>query len=83
MAETSHSTTTDLDVLFVDPAHQRKGVGRMLMQWGLQRAKQDHANLHLMSSQKGAPLYRSLGFEEVGSVELWGWTEYAMIKTAA
>ncbi|CAN8098115.1 unnamed protein product [Discula destructiva] len=68
--------------LAVDPAHQRKGIGKMLMQWGQERADQEHTTVRLMASEVGANLYRALGFEEVGSLEVLGGMEYAFIKRA-
>lgn len=50
----------------IDPAHQRKGVGRKLMEAIL--AESDAAGLStmLLSSRESYPLYRKLGFEELG-----------------
>lgn len=52
----------------------------MLMQWGLERAEKEHTNVRLMSSEAGAKLYRAVGFEEVGSLDVFGGMEYAFIK---
>jgi len=73
----------DLDSLYVDPAYQRKGIGKMLLQWGLQRADDGQNNVRLMASEAGAQLYRATGFDEVGSIDLFGGMEYAFIKRAA
>lgn len=54
----------------------------MLMQWGHDRADEEHKNVRLMATEKGAKLYRSLGYEEVGSLEVFGAIEYAFIRKA-
>lgn len=66
----------------MDPAHQRKGVGKMLTRWGMEKAAEENKAVHFLSSPSGAQLYRSLGFEEVGSGEILGGVEYAFIKRA-
>ncbi|PSR97146.1 acyl-CoA N-acyltransferase [Coniella lustricola] len=72
-----------LDVLAVDPAHQRKGIARMLMQWGEERAAREHKSIHLVSSPTGAKLYRALGYEQVGEMDLVGQPEAVFIKRPA
>lgn len=54
----------------------------MLMQWGQDRAKEENRNIRLMASEQGAKLYRSLEYQEVGSLDVCGGTEYAFIKKA-
>lgn len=66
----------------MDPAHQRKGVGKMLTRWGMERAAEEKKAVHFLSSPSGARLYRAMGFEEVGCGEILGGVEYAFIKRA-
>lgn len=66
----------------MDPAHQRKGVGKLLTRWGVDRAVEEHKSIHFLSSPAGAQLYRAMGFEEVGSGEILGGVEYAFVKRA-
>lgn len=66
----------------MDPAHQRRGIGRMIMEWGHERAAKEHKNLRLMASEAGSKLYRAMGYQEVGSRDILGGTEYAFIKRA-
>ena len=65
-----------LDHLAVAPEYQRRGVGRELVQWGLQRAEAETKEriemgkppvpVALFGSVMGLHLYRSLGFKVVG-----------------
>lgn len=59
-----------LSTLAVHPASQRQGIGRRLVEWGLERAKWDGAPVGLEASAKGTRLYRSLGFKIVNEVPL-------------
>lgn len=80
-----HKLITDppgLNSVAVDPAHQRKGVGKMLTRWGMEKAAEENKAVHFLSSPSGAQLYRAMGFEEVGSGEILGGVEYAFIKRA-
>ncbi|KAF9630654.1 hypothetical protein BFW01_g1216 [Lasiodiplodia theobromae] len=54
----------------VDPKFQRRGVARMLLEWGMARAEKENVPVHLSATPAGAPLYRSLGFRGVGK---WTW----------
>lgn len=52
--------------LGVDPAQQRKGIGRHLVQWGLDRAIEDKVWAGIESSAVGEKLYSSMGFKVIG-----------------
>ncbi|EEY20220.1 predicted protein [Verticillium alfalfae VaMs.102] len=54
-----------LSVLVVHPDHQGRGVGKQLMEWGLERAAGLGVPAFLESSPAGRKLYTGLGFREV------------------
>lgn len=70
----------DPSTVVVDPGYQRKGIGKMLMQWGLDRAEKDGQDVCLSSSTAGLSLYLKLGFVALASKDILGdeWT--AMVK---
>lgn len=53
--------------------HQRRGLGRALTTFALNQLKAEgYRQVVLQASEAGLPLYRQLGFEEVGAYEEWG-----------
>ncbi|KAK2601384.1 hypothetical protein N8I77_010839 [Diaporthe amygdali] len=83
LGEEHYQNSWSLNSVAVDPAHQRKGVGKLLTGWGLERAAEENKAVHFLSSPSGAQLYRAMGFEEVGSGNILGSVEYAFIKRAS
>ncbi|KAI7971321.1 hypothetical protein EIK77_007375 [Talaromyces pinophilus] len=57
-----------LQVLAVHPHHQRKGIGRKLIQWGLDEADRLGLIAYLEATADGARLYEQTGFEKVKDV---------------
>ncbi len=56
---------------FVDPAHARRGIGRMLLKLcEAAAAEAGFARLELVSSLTGVPLYRAGGFEALGTIDI-------------
>ena len=67
------------------PDHQRKGIGRRLLDWGIEHARQDGKDIYLMAKPAGKALYLGAGFEEIGftGAELIGVDNYHMILRAS
>lgn len=59
-----------LHVLAVHPDHQKKGIGRKLLQWGLDEADRLGLIAYLEASPDGIRLYESTGFEKVKDVTM-------------
>lgn len=54
--------------LAVHPDHQRKGVGKMLVDWGIEKAGEEGVPLGLESSPVGRGLYEQRGFRFYGVI---------------
>ncbi|KAF3346599.1 hypothetical protein VD0002_g7683 [Verticillium dahliae] len=65
-ANSSGKPCVYLSVLVVHPDYQGRGVGKLLMEWGLDRAAGLGVSVFLESSPAGRKLYTGLGFREVG-----------------
>ncbi|KAB5542472.1 acyl-CoA N-acyltransferase [Coniochaeta sp. 2T2.1] len=61
-----------LIILAVDPAYQGRGVGKMLVQWGVDQAKAQGKGLFLSATPAGKPFYERIGLEDVGAFDIWG-----------
>ncbi|KAF6806378.1 hypothetical protein CSOJ01_08873 [Colletotrichum sojae] len=59
-----------LQPVATDPAHQRRGVGRQLMEWGLDEAARAGLPAYLVASPDGYPLYVRCGFVDVEEVQM-------------
>lgn len=56
-----------LNIIFTLPEHQRRGIGRSIMNWGLAKADELGLDCWLDASKYGYPLYQSVGFMTYGS----------------
>ncbi|KAF6834463.1 hypothetical protein CPLU01_04928 [Colletotrichum plurivorum] len=59
-----------LQPVATDPAHQRRGVGRQLIEWGLDEAARVGFPAYLVASPDGYPLYVKCGFVDVEEVRM-------------
>jgi predicted N-acetyltransferase YhbS len=57
-------------LLVVDPVFQRRGVGKLIVQDGIDRAHASGYPLFVSVSPGGSLLYQSLGFELKGSPKI-------------
>ncbi|KAL2760192.1 hypothetical protein ACRALDRAFT_1073845 [Sodiomyces alcalophilus JCM 7366] len=58
-----------LQILVIDPKHQRRGIGQQLMSWGVQEAARLNIPSFLESSNAGRRLYQKCGYRDVDVAE--------------
>jgi len=63
-------TVTDLRRLFIHPDYQRRGIGRKLLQWGVDLADREKLVAWLHARPAGSKLYESAGWRAVASIEV-------------
>ncbi|KAH9830691.1 GNAT family acetyltransferase like protein [Teratosphaeria destructans] len=71
--KTRHGNLVSLDILAIDPAYQRRGVGGALVRWGTDKADELGVETVVESSVFGKGLYEKHGFEFVKQQDLRGW----------
>ncbi|KXJ91721.1 acyl-CoA N-acyltransferase [Microdochium bolleyi] len=59
-------TNLYLSILACHPDYQRRGIGRRLVTWGLEKASREGLDLTVFGSPMGSLLYQAVGFREVG-----------------
>jgi len=64
------SSRLDLVTLAISPAYQRRGVGGLLMNWGLEKAREERVPVVLEATPNGLGLYLKKGFREIGECVL-------------
>jgi GNAT superfamily N-acetyltransferase len=57
-----------LYMLVTHPDYRHRGAATALCEWGMDKAKEHNMCVALMGSPMGSPLYRHLGFQELGTV---------------
>lgn len=72
----------DLDYIGVSPGNQRRGIGKMLLQWGLDHAAAEGKDCYLVATEAGRPLYVAAGFKDVRVLSILGIPHYSMILRA-
>ncbi|KAB5571728.1 hypothetical protein GE09DRAFT_640937 [Coniochaeta sp. 2T2.1] len=63
----------------IDPTYQGRGVGKMLVKWGIGHGKSQGKGLYLSGTPAVRPLYNRFGLEEVGFIEVWGFPQYSFV----
>jgi predicted N-acetyltransferase YhbS len=63
----------------VDPQQQRKGIGKILLDWGISRAAGDKKDCYLLATPAGKTLYAKTGFEAVRVVPIFGVSHHSML----
>lgn len=64
----------ELDGLYVHPQHYRKGIGKRLAKWGIERGREEKVPVVVYASSLGRILYESVGFEIVkrmNGLDVW------------
>ncbi|KAK3321780.1 acyl-CoA N-acyltransferase [Apodospora peruviana] len=74
-----HKNMYYLLVLAVDPKHQGRGIGKMLLHWGLKKATIENKPVYLHASPDGKPLYLSQGFRDLGEFDVCGFPHTSML----
>ncbi|KAH6678326.1 acyl-CoA N-acyltransferase [Halenospora varia] len=72
----SAETDYAIQLLYVSPEYQRKGLASMLLRYGLEMADREGKRAYIEATAKGKVVYERLGFEVVDLVEVdlkeWG-----------
>ncbi|KAK3290226.1 acyl-CoA N-acyltransferase [Chaetomium fimeti] len=76
LGPSGHSNMWYLMCLAIDPAHQRRGIGKMLLQHGLDLVAKAGKDAFLVATAEGRGLYRSFGFLDVGRPAALGTTPH-------
>ncbi|KAK1237928.1 hypothetical protein MKX08_002507 [Trichoderma sp. CBMAI-0020] len=71
-----------LDMIGVDPLHQRRGIGKALLTWGMRQAIKAGRDCYLMATPQGRPLYEASGWEIVRPLNMFGVMHHSMIYRA-
>jgi len=60
----------ELELLGTHSDFRRRGVGKLMLQWGFERAREDNVPLILTATVMGEKLYLSTGFREVNRLHM-------------
>ena len=72
--------TVGLNAIAVDDEHRRQGMGRALMNWGVEQAEERGQDVWLVAAPTGRAMYESAGFKEVANGTRCGEGQYVMTK---
>lgn len=60
-----HAVTGEVIAVFVDPAFHKKGIGKLLLDYGLKIASKDHTKVKVESTINAENFYKKYGFVKV------------------
>ncbi|PNY29872.1 Uncharacterized protein TCAP_00212 [Tolypocladium capitatum] len=72
-----------LDYIGVHPQHQRRGIGNMLLGWGLKEAAKEGIDCYLVATPAGRPFYQAAGLDVEESFPIFGAPHYSMVRRNA
>ncbi|KAK1773868.1 acyl-CoA N-acyltransferase [Copromyces sp. CBS 386.78] len=72
LGERGHEEYWYAILISVDPKQHRRGVGRKLVNWGLECARKEGRDAYLTATEAGKPLYEVCGFEALETYDCYG-----------
>ena len=73
------SSISDLDYIGVDPKHMRRGIGKILLNWGIDQAVKENRDCYLIATPAGQPFYAASGFQVLRVLKIFGVDHYSML----
>ena len=72
-AEKTITTSSFLELagLHVNPRYQSRGIGKILLQWGLDKAAEMSLPIYVKAERRGLNFYAHLGFNILPTSEFW------------
>ncbi|KAK3167228.1 hypothetical protein OEA41_010354 [Lepraria neglecta] len=61
-----------LNIMFVHPNHRRRGAGALMMEWGMDKAKEKKMETFVEATDMGKSLYERFGLREMYVAHLDG-----------
>ena len=58
--------------------YRGQGAAGMLINWGVQKAREDGVPAYLEASAQGKPVYEKCGFQQVGELVPWDMRPYGI-----
>ena len=71
-------STPDLALLGTKAGQERKGAGKLLVEWGIERADRDELETFIYATAAGRPLYERCGFRAVADEIVLDLTQFGV-----